>query len=106
MYNRRTIYLSEQELYDFHDELVRFIQNVSKENVKLGNSSMQKSIEFPSGLSFVWKSSKNKSEELNPYFELTIIKNDTYIGVTNSGELSMVIKRGLNTIEEFKKLKD
>lgn len=105
-YDRKVIYLAEDELLSFYSELEKFIKGIAEENKKMGNSSIRKSIEFPSGLSFTWSSSKNKSKELNPSTDLTISKNGKNMGMTNSGELSMVIKRGVAKIKELKSLDD
>ena len=101
-YDRKDIYLTEAELLSFHDELKRFVISINEENKKKGNSSITKSIEFPSGLSFSWISTKNKSKDLKPQTNLYISKNGKNISMTNIGELSMVIKNGIQKISELK----
>ena len=94
----KNIYLTEAELLSFHDELKRFVISVNQENKKKGNSSITKSIEFPSGLSFSWISTKNKSKDSKPQTNLYIRKNEKNISVTNIGELSIVIKNGVEKL--------
>jgi len=105
-YDRKVIYLAEKELFSFYEELEQFIISIAEDNKKMGNSSISKSLKLPSGLSFTWSSSKNKSKELNPAMDLTISKYGENIGMTNSGELSIVIKRGVEKIKELKSLND